>query len=314
MNIGELNLKNGNWDNAKKFLEDSLEIAKKLAPISTVSVLENLGELSVLEDNYSEAIATLEHSMIIIKVVGAKPIEIRVLEKFGDVYLSKYIAGEKAEIKDLESAENSYLNAFKLAQSLEIPICEATTARGFGIVASKRGDIEEFEKYFHKSFEILRTLEASFELQKTTLEYAKVLCENDNLFEAEILAKSVAFDSQKSKNYELLRRVYLLLGDIAVKKADKYNYYLKSLETARFNSKIYVRNCYHLIFRMQKMNTEDLIEFIPLLKGQNDEKYFDLFLEELTNKVKDKEYKTGELPRNLAQELEKFETIPVSIL
>ena len=128
-------------------------------------------------------------------------------------------------------------------------------------------------------------------MQKTTLEYAKALYENNNLFEAEIRAKSVAFDAQKSKNYELLRKTYLLLGDIATKKEDKYEYYLKSLETAEFNPKIYVRNCYHLIFRMQKMDQEGLMKFISLLKSQNDEKYFDFFLEALNNKLEAKRIK-----------------------
>ena len=172
--------------------------------------------------------------------------------------------------------------------------------------------MDESEKCFRKSFEILRKLGASFELQKTTLEYAKALYENNNLFEAEIRAKSVAFDAQKSKNYELLRKTYLLLGDIATKKEDKYEYYLKSLETAEFNPKIYVRNCYHLIFRMQKMDKEELMKFITLLKGQNDEKYFDLFLEALDNKINGKMYEMGKLPSSLAQELEKFEAIPIS--
>ena len=96
------------------------------------------------------------------------------------------------------------------------------------------------------------------------------------------------------------------------KQEDKYEYYLKSLETAEFNPKIYVRNCYHLIFRMQKMDQEGLMKFITLLKGQNDEKYFDLFLEALDNKIEGKMYEMSKLPSSLAQELEKFEAIPIS--
>ena len=311
--LGELNLKSGNWDSAKEYLEESLKIAEKLAPISTVSIRENLGELSILEDRYYEAVKILEESMNIVKDVGAKPQEISILEKFGDIYISKYIAEEKKEAKDIELAENSYNKAFELTKSLEIPLQEATAIRGLGIVASKKGNMDESEKCFRKSVDILRKLGASFELQKTTLEYAKALYENENLFEAEIRAKSVAFDAQKSKNYELLRKVYLLLGDIAAKQDDKYEYYLKSLETAKFNPKIYVRTCYHLIFRMQKMDQAGLMKFITLLKGQNDEKYFDLFLEALNNKIEGKEYNKSELPSSLVQELDKFETINASI-
>ena|GEM_PF-664977 len=312
-NLGELNLKNGNWDNAKKYLDDALEIAEKLAPISTVHILEHLGELSILEDKYEGAITILQKSMKIVKEVSAKPRETGILEKFGDLNISKYIAKEKAEIKDLKFAEDNYHKAFELANGLEIPLKEATAMRGLGIVASKKGDMNESKKCFRESFEILRKLSASFELQKTTLEYAKALYENNDMFEAEIRAKSVAFDAQKTKNYDLLRKAYLLLGDIEAKLDDKYEYYLKSLETAEFNPKIYVRNCYHLIFRMQKMDTDKLVRFIALLKEQNDEKYFDLFLDGLNNKIKGKKSDLSELPSSLAKELEKFETIHVSI-
>lgn len=61
---------------------------------------------------------------------------------------------------------------------------------------------------------------------------------------------------------------------------------------------------------MRKMDYEQLAKFISLLKVQNNEKYFDLFLEALNNKIEGKEYKISELPGNLAQELEKFKTIP----
>lgn len=47
-----------------------------------------------------------------------------------------------------------------------------------------------------------------------------------------------------------------------------------------------------------------------MLKGKNNEKYFDLFLEALNYKIEGREYKISELPGNLAQELEKFKTIP----
>jgi len=313
-NLGELNIKSGNWESSKKYLEDSLKIAEKLAPISTVSVLKNLGELSILEDKYDEAMSKLDESMNIVKSIGAKPWEIGIYEKYGDVYLSKYIAEDKVGINNLELVEENYQKAFELAKSLEIPLKEATAIRGLGIVASKKGNMKESERYFRKSLEILGKLGALFEFQKTTFEYAKEFYENENLFEAEIRAKSVAFDAQRSKNYELLRKVYLLLGDIAVKQDEKYEYYLISLETAKFNPKIYVRNCYHLIFRMRKMDQKELAKFISLLKGQNDEKYFDLFLEALNNKIEGKEYKISELPSNLAQELEKFDTIPASVL
>jgi len=64
---------------------------------------------------------------------------------------------------------------------------------------------------------------------------------------------------------------------------------------------------------MQKMDQAGLMKFIILLKGQNDEKYFDLFLEALNNKIEGKKYDISELPSSLAQEFEKFEAKPTSI-
>lgn len=54
------------------------------------------------------------------------------------------------------------------------------------------------------------------------------------------LERIVAFHTEKSKSCELLRKMYLLLGGIAVKQDDKYEHYLKSLENAKLNSRIYV--------------------------------------------------------------------------
>jgi len=61
------------------------------------------------------------------------------------------------------------------------------------------------------------------------------------------------------------------------------------------------------------LTTDKLVRFIALLKEQNDEKYFDLFLDGLNNKIKGKKSDLSELPSSLAKELEKFETIHVSI-
>ena len=65
-----------------------------------------------LETNYMDTINILEKSMNIVKDLESKPQEISILEKFGDVYISTYITEEKAEIKNLELAEDNYLECF----------------------------------------------------------------------------------------------------------------------------------------------------------------------------------------------------------
>ncbi|AAM04739.1 predicted protein [Methanosarcina acetivorans C2A] len=68
-----------------------------------------------------------------------------------------------------------------------------------------------------------------------------------------------------------------------------------------------------MILRMQKMDQKELMKLIPLSKGQNEEKYFDLFLEALNNKINGNKYEKGELPSSLANELEKFQAISAQL-
>jgi len=55
---------------------------------------------------------------------------------------------------------------------------KATAMRGLAIVASEKGKVDKFEKCFQESIMILKKLGASFELQKTILDYAKILEKN----------------------------------------------------------------------------------------------------------------------------------------
>ncbi|WP_157860119.1 hypothetical protein [Methanosarcina acetivorans] len=61
------------------------------------------------------------------------------------------------------------------------------------------------------------------------------------------------------------------------------------------------------------MDQKELMKLIPLSKGQNEEKYFDLFLEALNNKINGNKYEKGELPSSLANELEKFQAISAQL-
>jgi tetratricopeptide (TPR) repeat protein len=198
--IGEINITNGDLEEAKINLEKSFAIAEELAPISTVAALVNLSELWRLEDRYDDAFATLENALDIVTHVGAKPQEIKILEKLADTYITKYIADK--EKKNLSSAEKFYKNALDLSRSLEMPLQEAIAIRGIGIVQAKKGDMTASKKSFKKSIKTLRRLGAIFELQKTALEYARALYENNDIVEANIVAKSAAFDALRNEYRE----------------------------------------------------------------------------------------------------------------
>ena len=303
-NIGETNIKNGDLDDAKINLEKSLAIAEELAPISTVVVLANFSELWRFDDRYDDAFTTLEKALQIVIHAGAEPQEINILEKLADTYIIKYIT-DKDE-KDLSSAEKFYEKALKLARSLKMPLQEATAIRGMGIVQSKKGDVTASNKSFKKSIETLRRMGAIFELQKTSLEYARALYENNDIVEAEIAAKAAAFDALRNEYHEPLVKTYLLLGDIAMSQENQYRYYLDCLKEAEFNPKIYVKTCFFLIFRMKNMEKQVLCRFISSLKEINKDYSFDRFLDALNARIADEKYDTAGLPSSLVEEFKSF--------
>lgn len=211
--------------------------------------------------------------------------------------------------KNLSSAEKSYKDARDLAKNLKMPLQEAVAIRGIGIFQAKKGDITASENSFKKSIETLRRLGATFELQKTHLEYARALYENDRILEAEMVAKTAAFDASRNDYREPLVKTYLLLGDIAMSKWGQYGYYLDSLKGAEFNPKIYVKTCFFIIFRMKKMEKQVLSKFIESLKAITKDESFNKFLDALDAKIDCKDYDTAGLPSSLVQEIESFSNI-----
>lgn len=193
---------NGDLEEAKINLEKSLAIAEELAPIATVDVLANLSELWRFDDRYDDAFSTLEKALQIVIHVGARPKEINILEKLADTYISKYIVDKKEEC--LSSAEKNYTKALEIARSLKMPLQEATAIRGIGSVQAKKGDITASKESFKNPIETLRRLGALSDLQKTSLDYARALYENNYSAEAEIAAKSAAFDALRNEYREPL--------------------------------------------------------------------------------------------------------------
>ena len=291
-------------DEAKINLEKSLAIAEQLAPISTVGALANLSELWKFDDRYDDAFTALEKALDIVTQVGARPREIKILEKLADTYIIKYITDK--EKGNLTSAEKFYNNALDLARRLKMPLQEAIAIRGIGIVQAKKGDITASKKSFKESIKTLRSLGAIFELQKTYLEYARALYENNDIVEAEIAAKIAAFDALRNEYREPLVKTYLLLGDIAMSQENQYRYYLDCLKEAEFNPKLYVKTCFFLIYRMKKMEKQVLVKFITSLKEINKDKSFDNFLDALNVRIAGKKPDTDGLPSSLVQELESF--------
>lgn len=297
-NIGEINIINGNWEEARRNLEKSLTIGEMLAPIFTVGALINLGELWRLEGRYDYAMDNLEKAVQIIGHIGAKPKESDILEKLAELFLCHY-KREKKE-KYLSAAELYYDQALELANSLNMPQQEAIAIRGFGIIQAKKREITASKKSFIKSIEILQHLGAFFELQKTYLEYAKILYEMNLLAEAEMVVKSAAFDAKNKGYRDLLVKANLLLGDISMKQKNQYNYYLEALESAKFNSKIYLKTLFLIIFRMKKMEKQTLLEFIKSLKKVNKDNFFNSYLDALNAKIEGRDYDISRLPEALA--------------
>lgn len=257
-------------------------------------------------DKYKDAFVNLEKALQIVNQVGLKPKEIDILEILGDTHVDKYI-DDKIE-GNLSSAEEFYNKAIKIARSLNMPLQEATSIRGIGIVQAKKGNFAASKESFMMSMETLYRLGAHFELQKTALEYAKVLFKNNFFAEAEIMAKASGFDALRNKYWELLVKVYLLLGDIEMRKEKQYKYYIEALNISEFNSKIYMRTCFMMIFRMKNMQRKILSKLLKSLQElyKDKDKYFNHFLEALHAKIEGREYDIAGLPSSFKQEIEEF--------
>lgn len=306
-NIGEIDLKTGNLEEAKYNLEKALKIAENLSPISKVDVLVNLSELFRLRDDCSKALKNLKEALYIVRNVGDKPQEIVVLEKCADIYISKYIAN-KGE-KYLSLAEERYKQALELASGgqLNMLLQEATAIRGIGIIQAKKRNLKASKESFMKSIEILHRLGAKFELQKTYLEYARALYKDNCLFDAEIMANSAAFEALYNNYHEQLMKTYLLLGDIRMRQMEQYKYYLDALKVAEFNPRIYVKTFFFIAFRMKNMEKQILLEFIKSLKELNKNEFFNLFLDSLNTKMEGgKAYDTAGLPSSLVEVIDGF--------
>lgn len=329
-NLGRIYLKTGNKKKARTFFAKSLDIANRNEIQLTIPIAKNLGELSgtsylilfkienlekiaQINDEYEYIVKNLEKISSNAEKFGARPLEALVYLKLGDVYIDKYEANDNSieRMSDLENAEKYYNMCLKSSDALKLFFQKALAFKGLGIIEYKKEKFYNCKQYFESSLNTLRIVGASFEIQKITLQYAKALVKCNNKFSAEIAAKSIEADAYKCENYEILIKTYLLLGDLAIAEGKTFKdktfaYYLDSLKISQFDPNTYVKTCYQLIFRMQKMRTEMLKEFLCLMIDENKDIYFDHFLKALDAKILKIQISDMPLPKSLTFELDKF--------
>jgi tetratricopeptide (TPR) repeat protein len=303
--IGELQIKSGEWEDARKNLEKSLEIYNRTNPVGAIDVLVNLGELLSVEDSYEEAFSKFQKALKLASELELSPNKVKIFNNIGRAYLMEFESNKTQE--SLTQAKNYCVSALKLAKDLQRPLDQGISLRTLGIVYSKYNKINKSKKHFTQSQGIFKTIGARYELARTYLELAKTLVEINELLEAEEKTKVCAFDAIRRNFKELEVRSYMLLGDIVWEQDNsQYGYYLSALKTAIFNPKIYTRTIFLLIDRMKRMKKDTTIEFIEALKEVNIEVHFGVFLSALALKVQGKDYTIEGLPVELQEEFDNF--------
>lgn len=126
-------------------------------------------------------------------------------------------------------------------------------------------------------------------------EYAKAL----------IIGKAVAFDSLQTRDYDLLSLSYLLLADLEDEEQTRFAFLQGAYETSRFDHSIYVRTCYHIVFKMLAMDTPQVLRFIEYIISAADGE-FSAFLVAVYSKLTGKEYETYGIPPTLAEHIIRF--------
>ncbi len=137
------------------------------------------------------------------------------------------------------------------------------------------------------------------------LDTAKRLYEKGEYEQATIIAKSLAFDGLQGRDYDMLRKAYMLLADLSYDNEMEFAYYQASYETAKFNVEMYIETCFILIERMKKMDSEKVKEFIQYILSSS-EGEFKLFLLALYLKLTDKPYSTEGIPVQLTRHIKAF--------
>jgi tetratricopeptide (TPR) repeat protein len=305
-NIGELQIKSGYWEDARKNLEKSLQIYNRTTPEGEIDVLLNLGELLSVEDRYKKAFSNFQKALTIASESNLRSKKVKILNKIGGAYLMEFEFNKAQE--SLAQAKKCYTSALKLAEHLHRPLDQGISLRNMGIVSSKYGKINDSKNYFAESLKKFQTLDARYELATTYLDLAKLLAENKEFLEAEVNTfRASAIDVLRGNFKELEVRSYMLLGDIVQKQDNtQYGYYLSALKAAIFNRWIYTRTIFRLVSRMKRMEKDTTIEFIGALEEVNKEVYFGAFLSALALKIQGKDCSIEDLPVELKEEINNF--------
>ncbi len=300
-----MQIKSGEWEDARKNLEESIKLYNRTAAVERIDALVNLGELLSVEDKYEDAFFYFNKALKTASELELSPKKVKICNKIARAHLMEFEFNKSQEA--LLRAKNYCKSALKLAKDLQMPFDQGISLRNMGIVYFRYSQLTESKSYFRRSLNKFQTLGARYELARTYLELAKILVENNELLEAEEKAKVCAFDATHRNFKELKVRSYILLGDIAWRRdSSQYGYYLSALKTAIFNPKIYTRIIFLLIDRMKKMEKDTAIEFIEALKEVNIEVHFGVFLGALASKIQGKDYGIEGLPVELREELNNF--------
>ena len=300
-NLGDLQIKAGDWNNAKRNLEESLNLSS--SPHDKIGALLNMGNLLKKEKEYEEAKLYFDRAFEIIEKIGVKSRKIEFLNELGELYFSWYCSNKNEE--NLNLAREHFEEGLRLSKEYTMPLSAATSLRNIGLVQAKLNEVDEAIRLIKESIEVFNKLGSNYESASSAITLAKILFENGNREEAEVMVKRGLFDSIR-KDFKILQiEGHILLGDLT----QSVDYYLDSLRISKFNSKIYMRTCYLILEHIKKVDDNVKIKLLQRIKDVNQDEHFENFLNILIAMLIGKEFIINdELPSSLQKELHVFST------
>ncbi|MCP4130002.1 MAG: tetratricopeptide repeat protein [bacterium] len=144
--IGIIEQKQGNWDKALSYYNDSMKIYENLGDKSSISInLHNIGTIDQQKGNHERAITFFQKSLKINEELGNKSSISGSLHQIGLLHQYK---------GDYEQAITFYQKSLKINEELGNKSRISDSLLQIGIIYQKKGDYEQAITFFQKSLKI----------------------------------------------------------------------------------------------------------------------------------------------------------------
>ena len=176
-NLGSLAQDQGRYEEAKRYYEGSLRIAKQIGDKKgEATTYNNLGLLAQVQGRYEEAKRYYEGSLKIKKQIGDKEGEATTYNNLGSLAQEQGI---------YEEAKRCYEGSLRIAKQIGDKEGEATTYNNLGLLAKAQGIYEEAKRYYEGSLKIKKQI-GDKEGEATTYNNLGLLAQDQGRYEEAI--------------------------------------------------------------------------------------------------------------------------------